>query len=161
MQGHSYLHSVVPWLIFLIAIWVGVFLQALGRAFGGQDTVSGFTISFTGLWLLCALCLVAIYSCQEFLEGLFLAGHPGGLMGIFGYGGWWAIPASAAVGLVLAAIFHGTGWVLKEVARRYGREIPARRPRIAPAPRPHCVPVPRPAPMAGGWSGRGPPALGR
>ena len=57
-------------------------------------------------------------SAQEFLEGLFATGHPGGLAGIFGYGGWWSIPAAVCVGLVLAAVFHGARWVLDEVAQR-------------------------------------------
>lgn len=157
-QGHSYLHSVVPWIMVLIALAVGVFLQALGRAFSGQSSVPRFTISFTGLWLLCAASLVGIYTCQEFLEGFFLTGHPTGLLGIFGYGGWWAVPASLAVGLVLAAVFHGAGWVLRELAERYRSDVWLAPRRSAPARLPETFPLARPAPLAGGWSGRGPPA---
>jgi hypothetical protein len=157
VQGHSYLHSVVPWIVVLIAASVGAFLQALGRAFSGQSSVSRFTISFTGLWLLCAAGLVGIYVCQEFLEGLFLAGHPAGLIGIFGYGGWWAVPASLAVGLVLAAIFHGAGWVLREVAERHRRKMWVAPRRSGIVRFPESFLLPRPAPLAGGWSGRGPP----
>ena len=83
-QGHSYLHSVVPWIVLLIAISAGVFLRALGRALGGRCSLPRYTLSFAALWLVCAACLVAIYVCQEFLEGLFATGHPGGLVGIFG-----------------------------------------------------------------------------
>jgi hypothetical protein len=157
IQGHSYLHSVAPWIVVLIALWVGVFLRALGRAFGGQYSFSRLTVSFAGLWLVCAGSLVGIYAFQEFLEGLLLAGHPAGLVGIFGYGGWWAIPASGAVGLVLAAVFHGAGWVLKEVAERYCRELPPTQHRPTTTPLPRAVLVPAPAPLADGWSGRGPP----
>ena len=106
-QGHSYLHSVVPWIVLLIALAVGAFLLALGRALGGGGSLPRYTLSFAALWLLCAACLVAVYITQEFLEGLFATGHPAGLAGIFGYGGWWSIPAALAVGLVLAAAFHG------------------------------------------------------
>ena len=106
-QGHSYLHSVVPWIVLLIAISAGVFLRALGRALGGRCSLPRYTLSFAALWLVCAACLVAIYVCQEFLEGLFATGHPGGLVGIFGYGGWWSVPAALAVGLVLAGGLHG------------------------------------------------------
>ena len=103
-----------------------------------------------------AVLLVAIYACQEFLEGLFAVGHPAGLVGIFGYGGWWSIPAAVGVGLVLAAAFHGARWALDEVALRHRRTgaVP-RRPMAARGPR--AVLLPRPAPLAGGWSGRGPP----
>jgi hypothetical protein len=156
-QGHSYLHSVVPWLVLLLAISAGVFLRALGRALGGQCSLQRCSISFAGLWLLCGACLVAIYVSQEFLEGLFATGHPAGLAGIFGYGGWWSIPAAFAVGLVLAAAFHGAQWVLGEVASRCACH-PAQRSHWNTSARvPRDVRPVRLAPLAGGWSGRGPP----
>ncbi|HEX4008431.1 MAG TPA: hypothetical protein VHX62_00400 [Solirubrobacteraceae bacterium] len=156
-QGHSYLHSVVPWIVLVAALVVGGFLRALGRAFSGQTSASRLTISLAGLWLICTGSLVAIYAGQELLEGVLAAGHPGGLVGVFGYGGWWAIPAAACVGLVLATVFHGAPWVLTEVAQRHARSRPAVRRRPAPAPRPLRFAVPAPAPLAAGWSGRGPP----
>jgi len=48
-QGHSYLHSVVPWIILVVALVVGGFLRALGRAFSGQTSLSRFSLSFTAL----------------------------------------------------------------------------------------------------------------
>jgi hypothetical protein len=153
-QGHSYLHSLVPWLVLLIALAAGAFLRALGRAFSGQCTLPRYTISFVGLWLLCAAALVAIYASQEFLEGIFVAGHPGGLVGVFGYGGWWAIPAAIAVALVLAAVFHGARWALHQVAERHRRP---RSRRITVTPIARDAARPRLAPIAGGWSERGPP----
>jgi hypothetical protein len=160
IQGHSYLHSVVPWIVLLIALPVGLFVRALGRAFAGECSVSRYTLSFALLWLVCAGLLVAIYTTQEFLEGLFLAGHPAGLAGIFGYGGWWSIPAAAAVGLVLAAVFHGARWVLREVASRCCPAAAGPRRRTPEVAVRRDVALPRLAPLAGGWSGRGPPALG-
>jgi hypothetical protein len=160
-QGHSYLHSAVPWIVFLIAVAVGAFLRALGGAFGGQRSVPRRTVSFAGLWLLCSGSLVAIYMSQELLEGLFATGHPGGLVGIFGFGGGWSAPAAAAVGLVLAAVFFGARWVLHEVAERYRQD---RGPVGAPSTdgrRPRDVFVFRLAPLVGGWSDRGPPLLKR
>ena len=156
--GHSYLHSLVPWIVLLIALVVGGFLRALGRAFAGQTSASRFTISFAALWLACSVCLVAIYVSQEFLEGLFATGHPSGLAGIFGSGGWWSIPVALCVGLVLAAVFHGARWVLDEVAQRHARSLACRRRRSAPALRPPDVALPRLTPLADGWSGRGPPS---
>ena len=156
-QGHSYLHSLVPWIVLLIAISAGVFLRALGRALGGRSSLPRHTLSFAALWLVCAACLVAIYVCQEFLEGLFATGHPGGLVGIFGYGGWWSVPAALAVGLVLAAVFHGARWVLLEVAQR--RRPPAGAPprRALGVRAPRASVLPRLEPLADGWSDRGPP----
>jgi hypothetical protein len=156
-QGHSYLHSLVPWIVLLIAIAVGGFLRVLGRALGGRRSLARYTASFAALWLLCAVSLVAIYVCQEFLEALFVTGHPSGLAGMFGYGGWWCVPAAMGVGLVLAAIFHGARWVLHEVADRSRRTVPVSPRCTAPARPPGAVWIPRPAPLAGGRSGRGPP----
>jgi hypothetical protein len=156
-QGHAYLHSVAPWIVLLIAIAAGAFLRALGRAFGGECTLRRYTVSLTALWLMCSVSLVAIYVSQEFLEGLFATGHPTGLAGVFGYGGWWAIPAAVGVGLALAAAFHGARWVLHEVAKRCVRRIAVVRATAAAVRAPRDVLVPRLAPIAGGWSGRGPP----
>jgi hypothetical protein len=111
--GHSYLHSVVPWLVLLLALTAGGFLRALGRAFAGQTSASRYTASLAGLWLACSATLVAIFAGQEFLEGLFAAGHPTGRAGIFGYGGLWSIPAALCVGFVLAALLHGAHWVVR------------------------------------------------
>jgi hypothetical protein len=156
-QGHSYLHSVVPWIVLLLGVAVGVYVRTLGRALGGDCSVSRYTFSFVALWLLCAACLVAIYASQELLEGWFASGHPVGVAGIFGYGGWYSIPAAVAVGLVLAAIFHGARWVLGEVARRRrGRPTTRLLPPAVSWSRPAVFP-PRLAPLADGWSGRGPP----
>ncbi|HEV3056291.1 MAG TPA: hypothetical protein VGX45_16635 [Solirubrobacteraceae bacterium] len=156
-SGHSYLHSVAPWLVLPLALAAGVFLRAVGTALSGQRSVSRYAISLTGLWLLCSAALVAIFCCQELLEGVFATGHLGGLAGIFGYGGWWAIPAALCVGLVLAAVLHGAEWVVNEIAERCARARPplvARRIQVA---RPCDLLTARLAPLAYGWSGRGPP----
>ncbi len=156
-QGHSYLHSVVPWLVVLLALGAGGFLVALGRAFSGRRSAARYTASLTALWAICAVSLVAIYMTQESLEGLFATGHPGGLVGIFGYGGWWAIPAAGCVALVLAAIFHGARWVLDEVAERHASRPLERFSANPVIPPPRDAALLRLAPLAYGWSGRGPP----
>jgi hypothetical protein len=157
-QGHAYLHSLVPWLILLLALCAGMFLRALGRAFSGDCSLPRYTASFTALWVACSACLVAIYASQEVLEALLATGHPGGIAGVFGYGGGWAIPASLCVGLVIAAVLHGARWVLIATAERNPRHPAIRRLRSAPARAPRDVPVPRLTPVAAGWSGRGPPS---
>ncbi|MGI8716113.1 MAG: hypothetical protein ACR2NR_23610 [Solirubrobacteraceae bacterium] len=157
-QGHGYLHSLVPWLVMALGLAVGAFLSALGRAMSGRDTLPRYGLSLFGLWLACAAGLVAIYTCQEFLEGLVATGHPAGLAGIFGYGGSWAVPAALCVGLVLAALLHGARWLLREVAARHARFPSPPPPGAAPALRPVAALLPRLAPLARGWCGRGPPA---
>ena len=157
-QGHSYLHSVAPWIVVALAWAAGVFLSALGRAMNGQTSAQRYGFSLVALWLICAASLVVIYSGQEFLEGLLATGHPAGLVGIFGYGGWWAIPAAVCVGLVLAAMLHGARWVLHEVAARRARASRAPSSFGRALPRPADLSLPRLAPLALGWCGRGPPA---
>jgi hypothetical protein len=156
-QGHAYLHSLVPWIIVLLALAAGAFARALGRALGGRCSMPRYTMTFAALWLVCSACLVAIYASQELLEGFVVTGHPAGLVGVFGYGGWWAIPAALCVGLVLAAVFHGAHWVLREVAsRRAARPVTARIALAVPRPS-FAAWVPHPVPLVDGWSGRGPP----
>jgi hypothetical protein len=155
-QGHSYLHSLVPWAVLALALATGGFLSALGRALGGRRSLPRYALSFAALWLLCSACLVGIYVAQELLEGAVIAGHPALLAGVFGHGGWWAIPAALCVGLVLAAVFQGTRWML-EVAVRYGTRRRLRTTHSAGQRRPSDVLIPRLAPLVAGWSGRGPP----
>lgn len=155
--GHSYLHSLTPWVVLSVAVALGGFLRALGRAFAGQRSLPRYTVSLAALWLACSICLIVIYAAQESLEGLLIAGHPAGMAGIFGYGGWWAIPSAAAVGLVLAAALHGARWALEAasgLAARNGQAHPRARAQLS---RPRSMALPRPVPVAGGWSGRGPP----
>lgn len=156
-QGHSYLHSLAPWIAVLAAVAAGGFLRALGRALGGAAPPARQALSFTALWLSCSACLLGIYVLQELLEGLLATGHPAGLVGIFGFGGTWSIPAALAVGLVLAAVLFGAGWALGAVA---AATVSVNRPRACPAtaPRPTVFLAPRPAQLALGWSVRGPPA---
>jgi hypothetical protein len=156
-QGHSYLHSLVPWIVLLLAVAGGGFLSALGRAMAGRRTLSRFGLSLVGLWLTCSACLVVIYVSQECLEGVFATGHPAGLAGIFGYGGWWSVPAALCVGLVLAALLHGARWVLDEVAAHCASA--ARSAPVAPGAGPlRDLRLPSWPPLALGWSGRGPPS---
>jgi hypothetical protein len=154
-QGHSYLHSVVPWIVLLLAVAAGGFLRALGRAFAGNTSAARYTLSLGALWLLCTGALLAIFSVQELLEGLFASGHAGGLAAVFANGAWWAIPAAACVGLVVAAVLHGARWAVRAVAARVTRSrIRTRVPRPAWPP---LVSLAPPAALAGGSSGRGPP----
>jgi hypothetical protein len=156
-QGHAYLHSLAPWVVLLIAVAASIFLRALGRALGGKCSLSRYTLSFAALWLTCSACLIALYVTQELLESFFATGHPAGLVGVFGYGGWWSVPAAVCVGLVLAAVFHCASWLLHEVADWRARPLTAARLPLTRTRPPLTLPFPRLAPLAGGWSGRGPP----
>ena len=79
--------------------------------------------------------LVAVYAVQEFLEGLVAAGHPGGVHGIVGHGGWWAGVLAVAVGAVIALLLRVATVVVEAVARRF-RRTARRRRRRRRSPRP-------------------------
>ncbi len=157
--GHSYMSSAAGWVVVPVALAAGAFLRSLGRALAGHTSARRYSLSLAGLWLACSLALIAIYTGQELLEGILLAGHPAGLVGVFGFGGWWAIPSAAAVGLVLAALLHGALWVLYEAARlgapRRRPQRRAQRGRVAVADGFAQILDP----LVEGWSGRGPPLV--
>ncbi len=157
--GHSYLHSLVPWIMLLVGTSAGAFLWSLGRAATGKRSASGRSLSFLRLWLVCAVCLVAIYCMQEFLEGLFATGHPTGLEGIVGFGGLWAIPSAIGVGLVLATILHGAGWTLEQVRVRSRPALALRSQRVPLIVRPRDIARAPIGPLVRGWCDRGPPLL--
>ena len=150
-----------PWIVFLIAVVVLVFLRALGRALAVR-LLRRFAQSrslFCGSVPSGRISLVAIYMSQEFLEGLLATSHPGGLTGIFGFGGWWSVPAAAAVGFALAAVFYGARWAPHEVAERYRRAPWCLSVRRRPSHGARAMRSQSPGwlHLWPGWSRRGPP----
>ena len=146
--GHSYLHSLVPWIVLLIALTVGAFLRAAGRALAGQQVAA-------------ALHPVAGWPVGAVLRGagrdLRVAGVPRGAVRDrpSRRAGWdlrlrrlVVDPGRDGVGLVLAGLFHGARWVLDEVAHRRARQIRLRRIARAAMLRPPDVLLPRLAPLA-------------
>jgi hypothetical protein len=153
-QGHSYLDSLAPWLVLMLGIAFGTFLLRIARAFAsrGDDRRRR---SFLGLWTITWASLVLLYTIQELLEGFFAVGHPGGLAGVFGHGGWWAPIVAVPVAAVLAALLH-VAYVLVRIAARPADRYPSARS-SAPLRRLSSVlrsPLP---PLAGSAAGRAPP----
>jgi hypothetical protein len=151
-QGHSYLSSLVPWTILALAIGCGLFLRRLAAAArtGTPGTRRSGPLS---VWTASWAALLVVYATQETLEGFLATGHPGGVAGVVGHGGWWAIPASAVVAALVTALLL-LGRVLLRVAAA------PRLQRYAPAP---TTPFGRPAdvvllrPLARAAAGRAPP----
>ena len=155
-QGHGYLDSLAPWLVLLLALAFGAFLARLARSAAGRLQPHPRR-SFAGLWLLATLGLVVVYSAQELLEGTFASGHPSGLEGLFGHGGWWALAAAVVIGAVLAALLRIAEAVVT-VAQQF-----AARPRLRAIAARALLPLsavlaPRGV-LAGAAAGRAPPGL--
>lgn len=154
-QGHGYLDSLAPWVVLLLALGLGAFVARVARAAAGRGS-PGTGRSFAGLWALAVLSLVAVYAIQETLEGLFAAGHPGGLAGILGHGGWWALVLAVLAGLAVAALLRIASAVV-ELAARHAPTAQAR-PLSPSALRPSAFLARRRAPLATASAGRAPPA---
>ena len=81
-------------------------------------------------WLVCSAALLTVFVTQELVEGALSPGHPAGLAGVAGRGGWIAVPLALAIGALVAALLRGAEAVLARLnaPRRPG---PLRAPRTA------------------------------
>lgn len=154
-QGHAYLAALVPWLVLLAAAGLGSFVARLARArrLGGGE---GRAQPFLRLWAATGVGLVAIYSLQELLEGLLASGHPPGLAGIFGHGGWWSLPVAALVALATVTLLR-IGRTLVRLAAR-SRRTRRRRSFTGTLRRPVGATLIALPPLAYAAAGRAPPA---
>jgi hypothetical protein len=152
-QGHGYLDSLAPWVGILLAIGLGTFLARLVRAAAGAFD-GAQRRSFAKLAAVAWALLLAAYAVQEWLEGVFAAGHPSGLEGVFGDGGLWAVPLSGLAALAVAALLRLAETVVEAVT-------PVSRPLFphagAPLLRPAAATVPTISPLARRLAGRAPP----
>jgi hypothetical protein len=165
-EGHQYLSALAAPIAMSVAIVVGLFFARLASAWrdgaGEGDARGGATNDpsswrgFLHLTLLIAASLLALYSCQELLEGMLSNGHPEGFNGVFGDGGWWAVPLSLVCGLAIAAALRGARAAIRWVVSRRRRPTTSHE-RPAAAPRPRRLALPRPVPLAGAAAGRAPP----
>jgi hypothetical protein len=114
-EGHGYLALLEPFALLAVVIAAGALIGRLARAWqtGGEPTRSSLLRS----WALCAVALLAAYCAQELLEGIFAAGHPGGLAGVFGAGGWLAVPLAALVGAALAVALRIADTLVRSAAQ--------------------------------------------
>jgi hypothetical protein len=155
-QGHSYLHSLAPWAVLALGIGATLFLRRVARALVTGDAARSGRRSFPALWALSGVGLLTIYSVQETLESFLSSGHPGGVAGVFGHGGLWAVPVSAAVGLVVALVLRA-GRAVLDAAARLAPELP--RLRALPLVVPAGVLPAAARPLAHSAAGRAPPRV--
>jgi hypothetical protein len=149
-QGHAYLVPLGPLLVgaLLPLIAAAIRRAACGAAAPGPR--------FARLWAAVAVALVAVYLTQESVEGALAAGHPAGVAGALGHGGWLALPLSVVVGFAIAVVMRGAQSA-GEIARR---PRPWRAP-LPVAPRLLVVAAALASPGAGcplAHAARGPPA---
>ncbi len=154
-QGHTYLASLTPLLALAAAAGAAELLVRLARAWRGGDG-GPRPVPFARLVAATAAALVAIYAGQELLEGLLASGHPGGLIGAFGGGGWWSLPLALAFGAGVAALLRGADAAVALIVRSRSRiRAVVAHPRRQRPPRLRFVPAP--SPFASSAPGRAPP----
>lgn len=154
-QGHAYL-SIASMLVGVGLAFAGWrFLRALAGVRRGEHAPPGRR-SFLRVQLAATVALIVIYVVQESLEALLSDGHPAGLAGVFGNGGWSVALLALAIGALIALLLRGAELALQATARRALR--PLRRLRAA-ARRPPSVLLPFPTEvLARHLAGRAPPA---
>lgn len=161
-EGHAYLATVEPFVLLVATLAVGAFVGRLARAWAGPEQAANRSRATPGsrllwTWLLCACALLALYCGQELAEGALATGHPAGVAGIVGHGGFIALPLAALVGGLLALALRTAEALVAFAARRAAE---SRRPPVegpSPAPIPLRLPDWRLEPQSGVVAGRAPP----
>jgi hypothetical protein len=159
-EGHGYFSIAEPAVVLLAALGLGWFVGCLAvtrsarrdPAPNGPPAPGGIVRT----WLICGLVLFAIYCAQELAEGIFSPGHPAGIAGVLGQGGWTAAPISLLIAAALAAALRIAHRLLEPAPQR-----PAplhRQPASSrdPHPEPHALDW-RLDPRSGVTAGRAPP----
>jgi hypothetical protein len=155
-EGHAYLSWLSPLVGGLVALAAAGFVHAVA---GGRGALRA-PVRLGRLWLACAAALALTYVAQESLEGLVAAGHPSGVTGVLGHGGWIALALAAGFAAPVALLVRGGAAAIGAVARRTAAPRIARS--LAPVlVSPALVPVPRLGVLAVGGAGRAPPLVAR
>jgi hypothetical protein len=154
-QGHNYLHSLVPWVVLTLGIGLSSFLRRAARAARSGDAGALARVGVPMLWLITTLGLIAIYVVQESLEELLTWGHPNGIGGIVGHGGWRAVPVAAVVAIGVVALLR-LGRAVLRLAETLAPASAAARARSLR--RPAAVLLVAPPPLARAGAGRAPPS---
>ena len=153
-HGHGYLAVIAPVVTLLLAAAVGHVLWSALRPAGPNVPAP----RFRRVWLLAAVCLLGVYTTQELVESLLAAHHPSGFTGVFGNGGWAAVPLSIAVGGVVALALRVAHAVDRSTPPRV--IVALRLPALAELPTlllPEPVALAPSSPLARNGAGRAPP----
>jgi hypothetical protein len=105
-QGHAYMTLFAPVVAVALMLLAADFCARLIGARAGRP--DGRSPRALELWCMATACLLAAYGAQETLEGALAPGHPGGVAGVVGHGGWAAIPLAAGIGLAIAVAVSGS-----------------------------------------------------
>lgn len=151
-QGHAYLSLLLPVVVLTGLVALGAYLLRIGRGAGTGCAAPPVRT----VWGSASALLVLIYAGQETLEGWLSTGHPGGLDGVLGHGGWTALLFAAAIGALIALALRGAA---DPVAAVTGAAWRARMTAAVRMVSPRATPALRRLPLARFLGGRGPPRI--
>jgi hypothetical protein len=158
MHGHEYLSSVTQAVVVLVGLAI---IGFLGHLFAIKRLPAAATEPAAPradrLWLSGAIALTLVFFLQEFVEGQLEGANSSGLHGIFGHGGWIAVPLAIAIAGLVALLMRGAGTVIEHAIRRSCSSIttrPERSTRLFTIQRRVAA-----DPVSGHLAGRGPPPL--
>jgi hypothetical protein len=154
-QGHSYLHSLAPWVVLALGVGLALFLRRAAGAARTGDAGRFTRLSAVALWAFTWGGLVCLYVVQESLEQLVASGHPTGAGGIVGHGGWWAIPVAAVIAAGVVLTLRAARSLLRTIVRLRGGPGRLHAPLVAG---PLAFVLARARPLASAAAGRAPPA---
>lgn len=122
-HGHGYLALLTPALATFMALAL-----AAGLVRAAATPARRPEARIARLWPAASAALLGIYVSQELFEGMLVTGHPAGWAGVFGAGGWAAIPLAVVLGLVVALALRAVRAVGSALS------LPAVSARLLPAP---------------------------
>lgn len=121
-QGHAYLQVLGPITGGVLAVTFGWFLAGLARP--PADRRPAQLGALGRPWLASSVALLVIYVVQELLEGALASGHPAGIAGVLGTGGWSAAAFALAVGALIALLLRGADAAVVWSAARRRMRLP-------------------------------------
>jgi hypothetical protein len=106
-HGDDYVVTAAVVAVALAAISLGLGLLRLLAAWRGHGQPGMASVPLWLTWLGWTLALVAGFCALEGLEIVLEPHHVGGVVGVFGNDGWWALPAAAFLGAVMTLLGRG------------------------------------------------------
>ena len=156
-QGHGYLDAVTATVALALVAALAVLIAAVVRV--GAPAAARTARPWRVRWLAASGALLAVFVAQELVEGALSPGHPAGVAGVAGNGGWIAVPLALAIGAVVAVLLRGAEAVIARFAPSQRRPR-LRPPRIALPRAPLHEPPRAVALLAAPGAPRAPPLLG-
>jgi hypothetical protein len=149
----------VSWLAVLLGLIAVLLLREMWRGAPAQVPRPRWSAGFVGLWVLCSGAVMACFFCEYLWRGYAVAGHAAGVLQAMGAADGNSLIAALLVGFVVAASVSCARWAFCALAGWCRTPVAAAVRGPAGVTRAELPVLPRQAPVADGWSSRGPPLM--